>query len=251
MVEIPIVAYRFGDRYLVTDFVTPGNPDISQVVASFGDVKGDDFVEKVAAYVRDHFQYPLWNGNPSCDGQLLRYTQGLLKHGYKSCMFYVWAFPAEVLQSKLGYCAESANLTESLLVNKINSCVVLGDVLSLNDTLLGRHAWIEVAFKGETCVLETTIHTKGANNLTTAKGVYNKDSDWAKQGGLYYSPKARYTDKGYDGSNEFVTLMGLPAKRVLLFGLEETQKVKTKQLYKELRKETAVMEKMLRQAWGV
>lgn len=252
MENVPIVAYRFGDRYWVTDFVTPGNPDISQVVTGIlGDVKGDDFVEKVAVYIRDNFQYPLWNGNPSCNGQLLRYTQGFLKHGYKSCMFYVWAFPAEVLQSRLGYCAETGNLAESLLVNKVNSWAVLGDVLSLNDALLGRHEWVETPYHGDTFVLETTIHTKGANNLATAKSVYDKNSDWAVQGGLYYSPQARFNNKSYEGSNQFITLMGLPAKRVLLFGLEETQKVKAKQLYKELRKENAIMEKLLRHAWGV
>jgi len=149
-------------------------------------------------------------------------------------------------------CAETANLGASLLIRKVNSCVVLGDVLSTkDDTLLGRHAWNEALYKGETYVLETTIHSKGTNNLTTAKGVYNKDSDWAKQGGVYYSPQARYTDKEYNGSNQFITLMGLPAKRILLFGLEETQKVKAKKLYKELRKENALLEKMLNSAWGV
>jgi len=251
MDEIPIVNYRFNDRYWVTDFVTPGNPDIQQVIADLGDAKGDEFVEQIAEFIRDNFQYPLWDGNPSVDGQLLRYTQGLFKHGYKCCMFYVWAFPAEVLQSKLGYCAESGNLAESLLVNKVASMAVLGDVLSLDDALLGRHEWVETPYKGEAYVLETTIHTKGANNLTTTKGVYDKNSDWAKQGGLYYSPQARFNDKSYEGSNQFITLMALPAKRVLLFGLEETQKVKAKKLYKELRKENAVLEKMLKQAWGV
>ncbi len=255
--EIPRVSYRFGDSYWATDFVVPKNPDIQDVVAGFGNVAGDEFVEAVAAYIRDGFQYPLWNGNPSCDGQLLRYTQGVLKHGFKCCEYYVWAFPPEVIQSKLGYCAETGNLAESLLLSKVNSFAVLGDVLSLNDTLLGRHEWVETPYHtnpyinaSDTFVLETTIHTQGANNLASAKSVYDKNSDWAKQGGLYYSPQARFNDKSYEGSNQFITLMGLPAKRVLLFGLEETQKIKAKQLYKELRKEKAIMGKLLKQAWG-
>lgn len=250
MAEIPVVSYRFGDSYWVTDFVVPKNPDIRDVVTTLGNVEGDKFVEAVAAYIRDNFQYPLWDGNPSCDGQLLRYTQGFLKHGFKCCMFYVWAFPPEVIQSKLGYCAETGNLAESLLVNKVNSFAVLGDVLSTKDILLGRHEWVETSYKGETYVLETTIHTAGANTLARSANVYNKDSDWAKQGGLYYSPKARFNNVSYEGSNEFITLMSLPAKRVLLFGLEETRKVKAKKLYKELRKENAIMEKLLYQAWG-
>jgi len=247
-----IVSYRFNDRYWVTDFITPNNPDIQQVIADLGDAKGDEFVEQIAEFIRDNFQYPLWNENPSVDGQLLRYSQGFLKHGYKCCKFYVWAFPAEVLQSKLGFCAESANLAESLLINKVNSWAVLGDVLSTkDDTLLGRHEWVETPYRGETFILETTIHSKGANNLATAKSVYDKNSDWAAQGGVYYSKQARFNNKSYEGSNQFITLMGLPAKRILLFGLEETQKVKAKQLYKELRKENALLEKMLNSAWGV
>ena len=250
MAEIPVVSYRFHDSYWVTDFITPKNPDIQDVVAGLGNGEGDKFVEAVAAYIRDNYQYPLWDGNPTCDGQLLRYTQGVLKHGFKCCMYYVWAFPPEVIQSKLGYCAETGNLAESLLVNKVNSFAVLGDVLSLNGALLGRHEWLETPYKGETYILETTIHTQGANNLATAKSVYDKNSDWAKQGGLYYSPQARFNDKSYEGSNQFITLMGLPAKRVLLFGLEETQKIKAKKLYKELRKENAIMQELLKQAWG-
>ena len=250
MAEIPRVSYRFGDSYWVTDFVVPRNPDIQDVVAGFGNVTGDKFVEAVAAYIRDNYQYPLWNGNPTCDGQLLRYTKGLLAHGFKCCMYYVWAFPPEVIQSKLGYCAETGNLAESLLLSKVDSFAVLGDVLNTNDILLGRHEWVETPYHGDTAVLETTIHTQDANNLASAKSVYDKNSDWAKQGRLYYSPKARFNDKIYEGSNEFIALMGLPAKRVLLFGLEETQKVKAKQLYKELRKENAIMQELLKQAWG-
>jgi hypothetical protein len=250
MAEIPVVSYRFHDSYWVTDFITPKNPDIQDVVARLGNVEGDKFVEAVAAYIRDNYQYPLWNGNPTCDGQLLRYTQGVLKHGFKCCMYYVWAFPPEVIQSKLGYCAETGNLAESLLVNKVNSFAVLGDVLSLNGALLGRHEWLETPYKGETYVLETTIHTQGANTLATTKSVYDKNSDWAKQGGLYYSPQARFNDKIYEGSNEFIVLMKLPVKRILRFGFDETLKENPKRLHKELRKEQAAMQKLLKQAWG-
>ena len=32
MQKIPVVNYRFGDRYLVTDFIMPENPDIQAVI---------------------------------------------------------------------------------------------------------------------------------------------------------------------------------------------------------------------------
>jgi len=247
---IPIADYRFGDRHYVTSFVTPKNPDIQDILHSFGNVKGDNFVDKVAAYICDNYQYPLAGNMPSCDGQLLRYTEGLFQHKFKCCKFYVWAFPAETIQSHFGYCAETGNLAESILVNKVDAWAVLGDVLDLNGSLLGRHEWCEVPYKGNTYVLETTIHTKDANNLATVDSVYNKESDWAKQGGLYYSPQARFNNKRYTGDNVFVAMMGLPAKRILLFGLEKTQKVKAKQLYKELRREDIILNKLLQIAWG-
>jgi len=266
--SMPICDYRFGNLEYVTSFVTPHNPDIEDVVAGFRDVVGDDFVKAVANFIGDGFEYPLDNGgNPSTDGQMLRYHKAIFPPNYqwKDCRFYVWAYPSEVLQSKLGYCAETANLALSLLLNKIhgreisaapsatNACVALGDVKSSKDnTLLGRHAWIEVPHKGESYVLETTIHP-AANNLATTKGVYNAASDWAQQGGLYYVPRARYNDVVFEGETDIVTMMGLPAKRVLLFGLPETQKMraaKAKVLYKEFKKETAIMNELLKSAWG-
>ena len=247
---IPVTDYRFGDKHYVTSFITPHNPDIEQVASSFGDIqKENTWVEKVAAFIRDTFEYPMANGMPLADGQLLRYTTGLFRHKWKACCYYVWAFPAEVLQSHLSYCAESSNLAESLLVSKIDAWATLGDVLDLNDTLLGRHEWVELEHAGQPSILETTIHVAGANNLATQASVYDKNSDWAKQGGLYYHPVAWFNDKEFRGDSSIIAMMGLPAKRVMLFGLEETQKVKAKQLQKEFKKETAIMEKLLKQAW--
>jgi len=232
----------------VTDFITPKNPDVLNL--GFGNLEGDDLVEKVAAFIRDNFVYPMAGDLPSTDGQLLRYTQGIMKHGFKCCRYYVWAFPAEVLQSKLGYCCETSNLAESLLVSKLDTWATLGDVLALNDTLLGTHEWVELEHAGQPSILETTIHVAGANNLATQASVYDKESDWAKQGGLYYRPVGWFNNEQFRGDSSIIAMMGLPAKRVLLSCVEEAQKVKAKQLYKELRKENAIMERLLKQAWG-
>lgn len=253
--NIPSIDYRFNDKWLVTSFITPKNPDVENVVAGFGNAEGDEFVEKVASFIRDNFEYPIVNiplvgDMPSADGQLLRYTQGFMKHGFKCCRYYVWAFPAEVLASKLGYCAETGNLAESLLVDKVDAWATLGDVLDLNDTLLGRHEWVELEHNNQPSILETTIHNEGANNLATQASVYDKESDWAKQGGLYYRPVAWFNNKKFRGDSSIVAMMGLPAKRVLLFGLEETQKIRAKRLYKELQREQKIMENLLKQAWG-
>ena len=250
MSYIPIVDYRFGNKELIISFVTPKNPDVQDVVSNFGDAQGDEFVEKVATFIRDNFQYPMAGDVPLADGQLLRYTDGLFSHKFKLCRYYVWAFPSEVLVSKLAYCAETGNLAESLLVDKVDAWATLGDVLDLNDTLLGKHEWVELEHNNQPSILETTLHTAGANNLATQASVYDKESDWAKQGGVYYRPVAWFNNKRFRGDSSIVAMMGLPAKRVLLFGLEETQKMRAKRLYKELQREQKIMETLLKQAWG-
>lgn len=101
----PIVDYRFGDKPIVTSFVQPEEPQIIEVAESL-DAPGDRFIDNVAAFMRDEFEYPLDSGgNPSVDGQLLRYRKSLFEgYHFKECRYYVWSFPLESLVSKLGYC---------------------------------------------------------------------------------------------------------------------------------------------------
>jgi len=248
---VPVVDYRFGNKELITSFITPKNPDVQDIVKAIGDLQGDDFVWAVSKYIRDNYQYPLVGETPSCDGQILRYTEGLLKHKWKCCRYYVWAFPSETAQSFYGFCAETGNLAESILVNKVDAWAVLGDVLSVkDDSLVGRHMWCEVPLRDNTFILETTIHDKDAGNMVSATSAYGKDSDWAIQGGIYYSAKALFSDKKYKGDDQFAATMDIPAKRLLLFGLDETRKVKEKQLAKEWRAEQKIKENLIRIAYG-
>lgn len=248
---IPVVDYRFGNRELITSFITPKNPDVQDILSSMGALQGDDFVWAVSRYIRGCYQYPLVGESPSCDGQILRYTEGLLKHRWKCCRYYVWALPSETMQSGFGFCAETGNLAESILVNRVDAWAVLGDVLSVkDDSLLGRHEWCEVPLSGNTSILETTIHDKDAGNMVSATSAYEKDSDWAKQGGIYYSPKAWFSDKKYKGDDLFAATMNLPTKRLLLFGLDETRRVKDKQLAREWRAEQKIKENLIRIAYG-
>ena len=245
MKNVPRISYRFGDSWYITSFITPDNPDILAVVDRFNLNNGDAFIEAIANYIRDEFQYPLIGDQPSCDGQILRYAQGLFKHLYKSCKYYVWGWPAEVLQSHYGYCAETANLGTSILLNKIPQTVtVLGAVLDLNGQVLGYHAWCELPYNAESTVFETTIHTLGAHNLATAQSVYDKNSDWAKQGGVFYEALARYNDTQFSGDTAIVSRMCLPAK------YEATWHMSQKKLARKYYSEHTKMVKSIRQAWG-
>jgi len=254
---IPIVDYGHGGRWFITDYLTPSNPDVYEIARHLGGT-GDKFVENVAQYIRDEFQYPLDKfGNPSCGGQVKRYPKYLIYLfgcQYVDTRYYVWAFPNETLRSKLGFCAETANLGVSILLNKVPACVVLGDVMRRGDKpqedyLLGRHAWAEMPYKGQSTVGELTIHEE-INNLTTAQSVYDRDSDWAKQGHIYYIPKGRYNKDTFWGDADIVTMMGLPAMRVLICGIAETLETKAKTLAHEFREEERLKTRIIHQAWG-
>lgn len=259
MSDIPHVPWRFGEDYLATDFVQARNVAVlEQANVLFRGGKEDAFVEKVASWIRDEFYYPLDNSkNPSASGQLLRHQKGALGgYHFKKCVYYAWSLPNEVIgATKCGICIDTANLAGSVLRAKEtkNAWVCIGDVKSVtDDTLLGRHAWVEVPYRGAAYVLETTIHEE-INNLVPAVEVYDKNSPWAQKAGLYYVVQGRYDETEFIGEGplgaQAVELMGLPANRVLLFGLEATCRQKPRKLYKEWRQEEVQKEKLLREAY--
>ncbi|TET44890.1 MAG: hypothetical protein E3J66_00305 [Dehalococcoidia bacterium] len=104
--------------------------------------------------------------------------------------------------------------------------------------------------------METTIHEADVKNLIRASEVYNKESEWAQKSGLYYSVQAKYNESEFQGEGPLgasvVWLMGLPAKRVLLFGAVDAWQQfqdKPKKLLKEWRIEERQKERMLLEAY--
>jgi len=257
MSDIPEVPWRFGDRYSVVDFVQTKNVAILEEATALYSSDNDTFVKNVSEYMRDEFYYPLDNsGNPAASGQLLRHQKGLMAYHFKKCVYYMWSLPNEVLAIGAGICIDTANLGCSIFRSKglDGAWVVLGDVISTeNGTLIGRHAWVEVPFKGKIYVSEYTIHEPDINNLILAKDVYNKDSNWAQRSGIYYSAQANYNEIEFIGVGplgvSMIWLMGLPAKRVLLFGIEATSSYKQSRLVKEWRQEENLKMKLLREAY--
>lgn len=252
---IPETPWRFGERYLVTDFVQVNNIAIIDMANS---LQGDGFISNVAAWIRDKFYYPLdGSGNPSAQGQLLRHQKGLFS-GYhaKKCVYYAWSLPNEILDfTRCGICIDTANLATSVLrVKGIDAWVTLGDVRDIkSDTLLGRHAWVTLPYEGENYVLETTIHEAGVKNMAKTKDVYDKNSEWAKRGGIYFVYQAKYNEKEFKGEgplgSEIVELLGLPTHRVLLMGKVRTQREKEGRLLKEWRAEERIITNLLREAY--
>lgn len=257
--EIPECPWRFGEKYLATDFVTPSNIAIREEADVLHEGTDDDqFIYMASRWVRDNFFYPLDRaGKPSAQGQLLRHHISLTA-GYhcKKCVYYAWSLPNEVIgATKCGICVDTANLAASILRAKtIDAWVVLGDVLSAkDDTLLGRHAWVMVPVGGVNQVIETTIHEANINNVIEAALVYDKTSWWAQDKGIYYSVQARYNEKEYIGEGplggQIMELFFLPAKRVMIFGLNGTRRLKPRKLYKEWRQEERIKTALVAEAY--
>ena len=257
---IPECPWRFGERYLATDFVQANNVAILEQATIFGHYFDDEqaFIEKVAKWIRDSFYYPLDNAdNPAAQGQMLRHHKSLLQ-GYhaKKCVYYMWSLPNEILGfTHCGICIDTANLAGSILrAGGVEAWVTLGDVNSAKDgTLLGRHAWIEVPYKGIIHILETTIHDPGSINMIPATFVYDKNSDWAVKNGIYFVVQAKYNEREFKGEGPlgygFVEIMGLPAHWVLNFGVQRTCQESNRRLEKEWRKEESIKMNILREAY--
>lgn len=189
--EVPVVDFRFGDQYTVTYFIQVGNPTIKPVFEQLYDPNKDRFVEKVAEHVKRDFAYPLDQGQPAAGGLFCRFEQGR-GWQWQRGVEYMWSFPAECLVQRLGICIDTSNYAGTLLRwGGAQAKVCLGSVHETKSgELLGYHAWIEVHYKGEPYVLETTIHPAG-ENLIPASAVYNK------QLSIYYVKEAEYDETGY------------------------------------------------------
>ena len=253
--KIPTVDFRWGDKYKATEFIQPRSLEIATKAKKLNAT--GDVIDKVAAFIRDHFAYPLIGGQPSADGQFLRYRKSLLGYHWKKCVFYMWSFPAEVLLQKLGICIDTANLATSLLRAESSiAFTCLGQVRkTATDELLSYHAWTAVESKQQFYLLETTIHEPDGKNMITLHDAYHKDSDFATTSGIYYVEDARYDESQYIGTTDLglsgiiFTLMGLPQKQLRMFGLERARQVPAKKLYTQWRKEEQLKWKEVSRAW--
>ncbi len=175
MTEIPIIDWRFGDKYYITEFV---RPDTYEVVTSADRLRATTAEQKVlnvARWIRDEFYYPLdWRGQPSADGQLLKSRKAIGSYHFKKCVNYMWLFPGECIMMRFGICIDTSLVTTSVLLRLgIDSVVALGAVYDQRGNLLGYHAWTEFILNGIRYVLETTIHERDVNNIMLAEDAYS------------------------------------------------------------------------------
>ena len=253
-----VVDYRWNEKYRAQEFIQKNSYEIQRAVSNF-DATGDNLVIQIANFIRDEFTYPLINEQPSCDGQFVRFKISFLgNYRFKKCVFYMWSFPVETLALfHAGICIDTANLATTLLrAKKHIAWTCLGEVRKTStDELLGYHAWTETIFKKETWLNETTIHKKGAKTLIPATDAYDKNSEFAKRGNVYYVLHAKYNESQYIGVTDLgtsgivFTLMGLPQKRLKLMGLEKVLEIKPKKLYNEWKREELEKQEKVFAAW--
>ena len=185
MTEVPTVDFRFGDKWFITDFVTPNNPTVAEITDALTGITA------IAEYIRDEYSYPFNAiGQPATNSQLCNAEFYPNFPMFQSSILrpYAWDFPAETVITKSVYCVETANLMCSILRRKgIESFVALGAVLSPVGVVLGYHAWVKVLIIGRWYICETTIHEPDAQNLIPMDDLYNGKLDVTYREDCYYN----------------------------------------------------------------
>jgi hypothetical protein len=251
-------------RWLVTEFVRPFNVAVIEQATMLRKLvtTDDEYIKVCADLVRDTFTYPLEkNGDPSAGLVFKRYDKGGMykKYFYEYSMDYAWGFPNETLRIRKGICIDTALLYTSLLIaGGVPSKVALGAVVNAEDgSVAGYHAWSTFLYKGEESVNETTIHTEGVETITKKSSVYDKESDWSKNTGIYYRQEAEFDNKTYDTTGylgaQMVVLMGLTPQRVECYGLQDSlnrRATKHRGMTREWRKVELLKQEIITQAYG-
>ena len=207
---IPVVDYRFGDKYYVTEFVRPYTFMVKCISKTLKGKNDVETVINVARFIRDEFYYPLdIFKNPSCDAMFLKSRKFCYSWHFKKYVNYLWLFPSECLLMKFGICIDTSLLCTSILrCLGFFSYVGLGAVY-YKDKLLGYHAWTEVYIpsKADWYIIETTIHEKNVSNILRREEAYKGSYD------IQYEIFARFNEKEYEEVKPILTWIQFYGKK--------------------------------------
>ena len=238
-----LVSYRFKDLHTAREFIQPNSYEIQKKASEFTARDTDGLIEQIAIFIRDAFTYPLIAGQPSTDGQLLRFHKSLWNYVFKDCELYLWSWPYETLALfKAGVCIDTAVLFTSLMRAKnLPAWCCIGQVRTTDtDKLLGYHAWgIAANYKGRAYLDETTIHEAGVNTLVPQRDAYDRNSEFAKEGNIYYVEDGKWDEAHFIGttklgeSGSIFQLLGKPQRVIKARGLERALQMSVKKYHNE------------------
>ena len=143
----PIAAGFFGEGRWLTEFVTPSALDVKalhdELVTSHMSL--EDKIRTEWDWVADRIQYvPFVRAQLEVNGKVSQQSD-------------YWQLPSQLIQTRIGNCANKAFLLGSLVRNDLPSedvRVVFGNLFQ--DGVPGGHAWVEARVDGQWLILEST-----------------------------------------------------------------------------------------------
>ncbi len=230
MSKIPVIDWRFGDKYYITEFITPDTYMVEKVSKKLKCKTEKETIIKIAKYIRDNFYYPFnWRGYPSADAQFLKSKKYPGNYHFKKCVDYMWLFPSETINVGFGICIDTSLLAVSLMRNlNINAWCCLGAIYDKREILLGYHAWVEFELYKKWFILETTIHEKDVCNII------KREDGYTGRFGIRYDKYSEFNEKEYREYKpliNFIQFFGKGKKEI-----QKMEKRKQKVIWKTYRK---------------
>jgi len=227
MSEVPTVNYWFDVDRKLTEFVDPKAYAIQKQVEEWIKLSVDEFIKKVAHYVRDGWKYPLnSDGEPATEHQwnyhrygstcsvrktvnrIMGYLGYVWADNKKQWLFsyewwYVWQDVLMTCRTGWGICIDTALLCTSFLRvrNRIKAYVEAGYVTFEGDPNRYGHAWTCIPDKD--ILIETTIHDSSKENIVSYNKAVNEGIN-----GVVYHPIDRWNEKEYYSLGSWIQVGG-------------------------------------------
>lgn len=223
---VPTVTYWFDVERRLTEFIDPHSQTILKIAESMGGIDDNNFIKKVAAYIRDKYQYPLNSkGEPATDHRWQYYSYGSTcpfrrtlnwlmrkieyvwaredQYLFNQYWWYVWQDPLMTYRTRFGICIDTALLCTSILRVRphIPSYVEAGYVTLPNDNNRYGHAWTSIPSKD--ILIETTIHEPGKNNIVSYSKAVSEGIN-----GVKYTPIDRWNESEYYSLGSWIQVGG-------------------------------------------
>ena len=138
---------RFSESTWLTDFITPGNPEVRLKYERLTNGLYTQYDRIIACwqYVANIPYRETISGKITLNGRSFKEND-------------IWLYPAETIKlAPAANCANKSFLLASLLLNELPSSSVHCVLGHVNIDGIGAHAWVEIYHEGKWYILETTL----------------------------------------------------------------------------------------------